>query len=222
MLFESRYAPNDWIPVDEIASELNVSRQPVMDAVKRLAIEGFVVVVPQVGCKVREYSAEEIHEFFELFAEGEALVAELAARRATAEDVLKLQIISGQIEQLPSLKFGKHDLARVYRGLNRSLHSEIRRIARSAPVTEIVESMGDRSDFFVATSGRPMFAETLNAAQSEHQAIIAAIAKRNANAARDAMRLHVLGTDVRLQDFLKDGETKRASRAVKEGKRSRV
>lgn len=222
MLFESRFAPGDWIPVDEVAGELNVSRQPVMDAVKRLAIEGFVVVVPQVGCKVREYSGDEIHEFFDLFAEGEAVVAELAAKRATADDVVKLQIMSGQIEQLSSLKLGKFDLARVYRGLNRTLHSEIRRIARSAPVTEIVEAMGDRSDFFVATSGRPMFAETLTAAQTEHLEIIAAISKGNASAARDAMRRHVLGTDKRLQDFLKDDPAKRASRTAKPVKRLRA
>lgn len=221
-LFESRFGPSDWIPVDEIAVELNVSRQPVMDAVKRLAIEGFVVVVPQVGCKVREYSTDEIHEFFEFFAEGEALVAELAAKRATTEDVMKLQMISGQIEQLPYLKFSKFDLARIYRGLNRSLHSEIRRVARSAPVTEIVEAMGDRSDFFVATSGRPMFAETLSAAQSEHLAIIAAIAKRNSNAAKNAMRAHVLGTDARLQEFLKEDAIKRSARPVKEGKQARA
>lgn len=222
MLFESRFGPNDWIPVDEVASELNVSRQPVMDAVKRLAIDGFLVVVPQVGCKVRKYSGDEIREFFELFAEGEAIVAELAAKRATAEDVMKLQIISAQIEQLPQLKLGKFDLARIYRGLNRTLHSELRRIARSAPVTELVESMGDRSDFFIATSGRPMFAETLSAAHGEHAEIIAAVAKHSSSAARSAMRKHVLGTDARLQAFLQDSANKGAKRPAADAKKSRA
>lgn len=223
MLFESRFGPNDWIPVDEVAGELNVSRQPVMEAVKRLAIDGFLVVVPQVGCKVREYSGDEIREFFELFAEGEAIVAELAAKRATPEDVMKLQIISAQIEQLPQLKLGKFDLARVYRGLNRALHSELRRIARSAPVTELVESMGDRSDFFIATSGRPMFAETLNAAHDEHSEIIAAVARHSTGAARAAMREHVLGTVARLQAFLNESSNRGTRRpATAEAKRGRT
>jgi DNA-binding GntR family transcriptional regulator len=44
-------------------------RQPVMDCMKRLATDGFVVIVRQVGCQVRSYSAEEIAHFFRLFAE---------------------------------------------------------------------------------------------------------------------------------------------------------
>lgn len=203
-LFESHYGRGGWLPVEEIASGLQVSRQPVMDSMKRLALEGFVTIVPQVGCKVREYSTEEIHEFYMLFAFGEALVAELAAKRATAEDVIKLKVISEQIGQLGKTKSSKQDQARLYRSFNRMLHTEIRRIARSTSVTEIVESLGDRSDFFIATSGRPMFAETLRKAHDEHVDIIEAISKGNARAASEAMKRHIVATDTRLQEFLSE------------------
>lgn len=155
-LFESRYGRDGWLPVEEIAAEMEVSRQPVMDSMKRLALEGFVTIVPQVGCRVRTYTNEEIHDFFMLFAFGEGLVAELAATRATPEDIINLRVISEQIGRLSTQKLSKADQARMYRSLNRMLHKEVRRIARSTSVTEIVESMGDRSDFFIATSGRPV------------------------------------------------------------------
>jgi len=222
MLFESRFGRGGWLPVDELAGELSVSRQPVMDAMKRLAIEGFVDVVPQVGCKVREYSSEEIHEFFILFADCEAIVARLAAERATADDITHLKIVSGQIEQLTTVKLSKYDLARLYRSLNRTLHTEIRRMARSAPVTEIVESLGDRSDFFIATSGRPMFAETLATTLAEHAAIVSAIARHNPVAAHEAMQKHVLGTDARLQTFLHEDAALAARRSAREGKRAKA
>ena len=221
MLFESRFGRGGWLPVDELAVELQVSRQPVMDAMKRLAIEGFVDVVPQVGCKVREYSTAEIHEFFILFADCEAIVARLAAERATPEDITHLRIVSGQIEQLATVKLSKYDLARLYRSLNRTLHTQIRQMARSAPVTEIVESLGDRSDFFIATSGRPMFAETLAVALAEHTAIVNAIAKHNPAAAHEAMQKHVLGTDTRLQEFLLEDAALAVRRAAREPKRAR-
>jgi DNA-binding GntR family transcriptional regulator len=203
-LFECRYGRDGWLPVEEIASEMQVSRQPVMDALKRLALEGFVSIVPQVGCKVREYSTEEIHDFYLLFAYGEGLVAELAAQRATSEDVLTLRLISAQIGQLCAQKASKESQARMYRSLNRKLHKEIRRIARSEPVTELVESMGDRSDFFIATSGRPMFAETLRNAHDEHQLVVEAIAKHSVKSAAQTMKRHILETNVRLQAFLRD------------------
>ncbi|MDP3138770.1 MAG: GntR family transcriptional regulator [Burkholderiaceae bacterium] len=214
-LLESRYGNGGRLPVEEIASELEVSRQPVMDAMKRLELEGFVSIVPQVGCKVREYTAEEVHDFYQLFAFGEALVAQLAATRASAEDLITLRVISEQIGRLGTQKSTKHDQARMYRMLNRKFHKEIRRIARSASVIELVESMGDRSDFFIATSGRPMFAETLLNAHDEHQAVIDAMARRNARAAAEAMKHHILETDARLQEFLTESAAGRVK--VKSG-----
>lgn len=225
MLFECRFGRDGWVPVDELASELQVSRQPVMDAVKRLAIEGFVTIVPQVGCKVRGYAAAEIDEFFMLFAHCESVVAGLAAQRATAVDVVKLQVISDQFERLSGLKSSKHELARICRSVNRTLHSEVRRIARSTSVTEIVESLGDRSDFFIASSGRPMFADTLSMAHDEHLEIIAAIASHSADAAREAMKKHVLGTGARLQRLLTEdaqSNPKRTLRTPKDARRARA
>lgn len=203
-LFESQYGRGGWLPIDAIANELEVSRQPVMDAMKRLSIEGYVTIVPQVGCRVREYSVDEVQDFFLLLAEGEALMAELAAQRATAEDILRVQILSGQIGQLGAMSASKRDVARAYRTLNRGFHAEIRRIARSSPVTEIVESLADRGLFFIATSGRPMFAETLEAAHNEHVALVEAICNHNAKAARAAMKGHLLNTRSRLAAFLRE------------------
>lgn len=228
-LFESRYGSGGRLPVEEIAAEMEVSRQPVMDAMKRLELEGFVSIVPQVGCKVREYSAEEIHDFYLLFAFGEALVAELAATRANEEDIITLRVISEQIGRLGGQKSTKQDQARMYRMLNRKFHKEIRRIARSASVTELVESMGDRSDFFIATSGRPMFAETLMNAHAEHQEVIEAITRRSARVAGEAMKRHILETDVRLQEFLTGksgksggGKTATVRTGARAGKLARV
>lgn len=201
-LLNHEFHGGGWLPVDKIAADLEVSRQPVMDALKRLALEGFVTIVPQVGCRVRQYSAEEISDFYQLFAFGESLVAELAAKRVSAEDIIKLRVISEQIGMLSKSKGQKQDLASQYRSLNRMLHSEIRRIARSASVTEIVESLGDRSDFFIATSGRPMFAETLRKAHDEHEAVLDAIIRRNSVAAARAMHAHISETGRRLNAFL--------------------
>lgn len=213
-LFESRYGRGGRLPVDEIAAEMQSSRQPVMDALKRLELEGFVSIVPQVGCKVREYTPQEIHDFYQLFSFGEALVTELAAVRADAEDLITLRVISEQIGRLGANKSTEQDQARMYRVLNRKFHNEIRRIAQSASLTELVESMGDRSDFFIGTSGRPMFAETLMTAHSEHEEVLQAITKGNGRAAGDAMKRHILATDARLQEFLDDNGAAPAKRSA--------
>jgi DNA-binding GntR family transcriptional regulator len=53
MLITGEVTRRDWFPIDKIAGTLKTSRQPVMDALRRLSTEGFVDIVPQVGCRPR-------------------------------------------------------------------------------------------------------------------------------------------------------------------------
>ncbi len=202
-ILDGAFSGEAWIPVDQIAAHLAVSRQPVMDSLKRLTMEGFISIIPQVGCRIREYTATEIQDFYRLFAEGEALVAEFAAARATPDDLFSLQVISAQIGRLRTQKLSPTELSGRYRALNRKLHFEIRRIARAESVTEVVESLGDRSDFFVATVKAPVFADRLRAAHDEHEEIIAAIMKKKPAEARRVMKNHIAAIGDRLQVVMK-------------------
>jgi DNA-binding GntR family transcriptional regulator len=188
------------IPVEEIAVELRVSRQPVMDALKRLSIEGFVSITPQVGCRVRSYQPEEVRDFFLLVAAGEALVAELAARRVEVDDIIPLRLVSGEIGSLAKTRRNAADKAEIYRALNRRLHGEIGRIARSNSLVELVVSLADRSDFFIANSGRPIFFERLQPAHREHEAIISAIERRDPENAARLMHDHIMAFEKLLRE----------------------
>jgi DNA-binding GntR family transcriptional regulator len=203
-LFESKYTPGMTLPIDQIAAALSVSRQPVMDSMKELEVDGFILILPQIGCQVRSYGSQEISDFYCLFAFGEALIAELATQRASHEDLIKLKIISQQIGELRNQNLTTTERASSYRTLNRVFHSEIRSMARSPSVTEVVERMGDRSDFFNATSGRPMFGETLKEAHHEHELILQAMEKRDSSSAAMAMKQHIEATNIRLQAFLRN------------------
>lgn len=206
MLLDGRAVGGAWLPIDEIAAEVQASRQPVLDAIKRLSLEGFVEIIPQVGCRVRRPDLQEIDDFFRLFAAGEALTAELAALRATPSDVLGLKLISAQIGEL--IKQGQKDeeLGERYRVLNRRLHAELRRIANSKMMTDVVESLGDRSDFYVAVSSRSTFGMNIRQAHREHEQLIAAIGKGDADAARQAMESHIFATEKRVFENSADDE----------------
>lgn len=188
-----------WIPIERISAEQGVSRQPVMDSLKRLAIEGFVTIVPQVGCRLRTYQPEQIADFFRLFASGEALVAELAAARATAEDVAEMRAISARIGRLRNGEMSDAERGRAYRRLNRTLHLRMRETARSPAVAEIVEGLGDRSDFFIALAQRPIFAARLEQAHGEHETLLDKIAAHDGAAAGRVIHAHILAIGERLR-----------------------
>jgi DNA-binding GntR family transcriptional regulator len=200
MLVEGRVDANEWLPIADIAAELGSSRQPVLEAMKRLVLEGFVEIMPQVGCRVRNPDSQEIDDFYRLFAAGEALIAELCAARAEAADILSLRLISSQIGMLSTLDKDPQTVGENYRVLNRRLHAEMRRVSRSKPLADVVESLGDRSDFYVALTNRSIFALNIKQAHREHEAIITAIANGDAAGAREAMERHIFATERRVLD----------------------
>lgn len=211
MLLEGRVSANAWLPIEEIAADLGASRQPVMDAMKRLVLDGFIEIVPQVGCRVRDPDPQEIDDFFKLFAAGEALISELAARRAQQGEVLNLRLISGQIGELVRAGGSTEQQGADYRVLNRRFHAEIRHMARSRTLSDVVEGLGDRSDFYVALTNKEMFGLNIEQSHREHEEIIAAIARGDDIAARAAMEHHIFATERRVLKSTEDAGTPSAA-----------
>ncbi len=204
LLVTGRAKSDEWFAIEEIASQMEMSRQPVMDALRRLSIEGFVDIVPQVGCRPRKPSLQEVRDFFHLYSEGEALIAALAAERADGDDILRMQLISAQIGALARRRDSAGSVDDMYRVLNRRLHSEMRRATRSPSVAEIVESLSDRSDFFVTFSSSKVFSPNLEFAHEQHEEIIDAIADHDVERARRTMKNHIMTIEQRLEGSLSE------------------
>lgn len=184
----------EWIRVEDIAAKLGMSRQPVMDALRRLSIESIIEIVPQVGSRVAVTDPREIADFFRFFATTEGLTAEFAASRANAAETSELRRIHREIAALAESKAPQMKLARRYRLLNRAFHSQIHSMSHSKIVSDIGASNWDRSDFFIAVAspGDLVFARRIKIAHAEHGQILAAIAKGDAKGAAAAMGAHLL------------------------------
>src|SRR5512136_2843678 len=61
-----RMEPGARVSVPEVASALGVSRTPVNDALKRLANEGLVEIVPRRGTFVTGLTASDVSELFDI------------------------------------------------------------------------------------------------------------------------------------------------------------
>ena len=65
-LLEGRWAAGERLSLETFKSELGVSKQPVMEALRRLDADGLVEIIPQVGCRVVSYKPQEVSDFFPL------------------------------------------------------------------------------------------------------------------------------------------------------------
>ncbi|RSU52234.1 GntR family transcriptional regulator [Sphingobium yanoikuyae] len=185
-LLSAHYRFGDPIPVKELCEETGISRQPIMTALAELSTEGFVTVVAQVGCEVASPSREEIDDFYLMFERLEGLMAELAARRRTPEQVRRLKAINLQISLIEPSDV---DAAEDYRSLNRAFHALMHEMAQSPLLLERQSNIFTMSDFFIAqTIG---FIPHLKGAAEEHEEIIEAIASQDSECARYATERHI-------------------------------
>ena len=148
-ILDGDYKPGEWLAVDALCDEFEVSRQPVMEALRRLSGEWLVAIIPQVGCRVTTYEPQAFRDFLATFGEMEAKLGALAAERRTPEQLELLDSILGELRQLTH-----HDAD--YRSLTRDFHSTILDMAHSELLARLCEQMWDFGEFVFSTvTGSP-------------------------------------------------------------------
>lgn len=118
-IIAGRYQPGERLYEDQIASELNVSRNPVREALQALAVDGFVELEPRRGARVARLSRRKAEDLFDVRESLEGLVARLAARRRTEEQLRQIERHVGaglsavarlELTTLPELNTSFHQL----------------------------------------------------------------------------------------------------------------
>jgi DNA-binding GntR family transcriptional regulator len=191
-LLDGRWAAGEFIAVDALRFELGVSRQPVMDALHRLATDDLVEIIPQVGCRVPVYQRKDLADFFAIFAAAEGEATAISARRPNERDLNSLEMINERISRI-SPKASSDDRAHEYRLLNRDFHSVVLDMADSVFASRVSRRMWDVSDLLINTVGElhPLSSE-ISERHDDHLRIISALRDRDENAARDLMAAHIL------------------------------
>lgn len=172
LLLDGGLEPGDMVSTESIAKALGISRAPATDAVKRLANEGFLLILPQIGCRVPIPDAKEVADFYALFSRSEGLVTRFAAERRTDEEAIKFKRLVDDLDAQAAHNPSESPSQRI---LNRERHAAIHMLAKSATTADIVASMWDRSDFYLrAAFGEFVPLSAVKAPQTKiAQAIIA-------------------------------------------------
>jgi len=85
-----------------LAKEIGISRTPVREAIRRLALEGLVEQVPRYGTIVRTPDRQELAELYEVREALESYAAAEAARRITPDD---LQVLAALVRRMRAVGY---------------------------------------------------------------------------------------------------------------------
>lgn len=185
MLFERQLAPGEWIDEKALAANWQISRTPLREALKVLAAEGLVELVPQRGCRVVELSDDDADQLFPVMALLEGRCAHEATRNATPADLGLLRHLHDELERHAAA--GDRD---GYYRANHEFHTLVQRLARNRWLDR---ATGDLRQFLRLMRGRQLklpgrIADSIN----EHRVLIAAMLAGDAARAERSMHDHLM------------------------------
>jgi DNA-binding GntR family transcriptional regulator len=185
MLFERQLAPGDWIDEKALAANWQVSRTPLREALKVLAAEGLVELVPLRGCKVVALTDDDAEQLFPVMALLEGRCAFEATRNATPADIAVLGHLHDELERHAAAD----DRDGYYRA-NHAFHTQMQRLAHNRWLDR---STGDLRQFLRLMRGRQLHLPGRMAQSiAEHRALIAAVRAGDATAAERCMHDHLM------------------------------
>lgn len=193
-----RLKPGERLMEIQLAEEMGVSRTPVREAIRKLELEGFVVMVPRKGAYVAGISVKDIVDVFEVRAALEGLAAGLAAERITSEemDLLERSLLKINVT-------GGENIDAVVEG-DVSFHDIIYRASRNQRLVQIITHLQEQLLRFRMTSlsqpGR------MKIALDEHKKIVEAISDRNVELAQALAREHIENAEQSLLNALREEE----------------
>lgn len=134
MIVAGKLKAGEKIYQDKIASQLGVSRTPLMHALKKLEQEKLITAVPRRGFYVREVTKSEMIQIFELREVLEGLAARRAAKNITDKQISKLR---GYFKDKSLWKDKKN--IKKYAEEDRKFHNFIVEINGKTPLADIWE-----------------------------------------------------------------------------------
>ena len=180
MLVENRISPGAKLNERELAEVLQVSRTPLREAIKMLAAEGLVELLPNRGAIAVSLTEADVLNTFEVMAGLEGLSGELAAQRITAEELAEIKAM--QFEMMAA--YTRRDLSNYYR-INAQIHSAINAAAKNPVLTATYKQVNARLQALRFRSNQD--GEKWKRAMKEHEKMIDALQARDAAAMRELL-----------------------------------
>jgi DNA-binding GntR family transcriptional regulator len=183
--------PGAPLSVPRLAAELGVSRSPVREAVQQLIAMGLAVHVPYAGARVRALDADLVDDVFELRESLDAMAARRATTRMAAPAIDELQGVVDDSRRAREAGVDASGMA----AFDVRFHALLREHADSEPLSMALVRLEALGHLISADMwGMP---KNSDPAIGEHEQIVAAVRRGDAEAAGELAAAHVRSIAVR-------------------------
>lgn len=187
MILKGELRAGEKVPEEQLCERFGVSRTPIREALKVLAAEGVLQILPHRGAIVARITEEQIEELFPIMASLERLAGLLACERATDADIARVRALHERMME----HFEKGEEVEYLRH-NRLIHEAHFEIAGNVTLSAFYQQTLTRIHAcrFVVRKSREHWA----AAVAEHQQMVEALEARDGPRLAALLEAHVTGT----------------------------
>ncbi len=195
MIIAGHLPPGTRINEGQVGASLGVSRTPLREAIKTLASEGLVEVIPAKGAIVRRFAERDIRDTLEVIKALEQTAARIACARANNEEIAAIRALHDRMiahyEKRQRLDYFK---------LNQAIHSAITRASGNAVLAATHETLQARLKRirFIGNETEDRWA----GAVGEHEEMIRALEARQGEALAEIIGRHLDRTLDRVKDAI--------------------
>ncbi len=183
-ILRGELVPGERLMEIQLAEQLGVSRTPIREAIRKLELEGLVLMIPRKGAEVARISEKNLRDVLEVRRSLEELASELACQRITDEQIEELEaaqqrfieaVDNGDATQIAETDEAYHDV--IYNATNNDRLVQILNNLREQMYRYRLEYIKDESKRQILVV--------------EHDQILKSIKNRHVEEARRSMREHI-------------------------------
>lgn len=186
-IMQGQLSPGERLLEVQLADEMGVSRTPVREAIRRLELEGFVVMVPRKGAYVAGLSVDDVESVYEIRTALETLAVRLAAQRMEADDYRQLDELALKMQAT----WQERNVDQ-WVELDAHFHELLYKFSRNERLVQMMSNIMEQLSRYRIISLANV--EVRQNSLSEHQELIEALRRRDSEMAAAAAARHIENT----------------------------
>jgi len=183
-ILTGKLEPKERLMEVKIADQLGVSRTPVREAIRKLELEGLVVMVPRKGAYVSDISYKDIVDTLELREALETFAVKLAIEKNTVKDIKILEELNKDFQKA----YKEKDIEKMVE-YDTDIHNEIFVLSNNSKLINFMDGLNEIMQRFRLI----FFNETYNPERiaKEHEEIFRELKNKDVEKAQKAMKTHL-------------------------------
>lgn len=206
---EGNIAEGARVPERQLCELFGISRTPLREALKVLAAEGLIDLLPNRGARIRQLSRRDLDELFDMMGGLESLAGRLACENITDDEITA-------IEQLHYEMYGfylRRDMHNYFRA-NQRIHEKIVEASRNETLRTAYANFAGRVRRVRYSANFARKRQRWGEAMREHEAILDALRRRAGSELSDILFHHLRAKRTAALEHLDEAENGPSAEAI--------